>query len=63
MRMPLREFNDRAGRAWRAWDVSAETLHPSTRAEDYMRDFLSGWLAFESVDGTAKCRLTPIPRE
>lgn len=26
-----------------------------------MRDFLAGWLAFESVDGTAKCRLTPIP--
>ena len=27
-----------------------------------MRDYLEGWLAFESVDGLAKCRLTPIPR-
>ena len=61
--MALREFNDRSGRAWRVWDVSPETLHPSTRAEDYMRDFLTGWLAFESIDGGAKCRLTPVPND
>ena len=61
--MALREFTDRSGRAWRAWDVSPETLHPSTRTEHYMRDYLDGWLAFESVDGLAKCRLTPIPRD
>ena len=59
--MALREFNDRSGRAWRVWDVSPETLHPSTRAEDYMRDYLTGWLAFESIDGGAKCRLSPVP--
>ncbi|NUQ20502.1 MAG: hypothetical protein HOQ09_06025 [Gemmatimonadaceae bacterium] len=60
--MALREFNDQEGRAWRAWDVTAEKLHPATRAEDYMRDYLDGWLAFESADGSSKCRLTPIPR-
>lgn len=26
-----------------------------------MREYLQGWLAFESLDGTAKCRLHPIP--
>jgi hypothetical protein len=59
--MALREFSDRAGRKWRAWDVTAEAIHPATRTEDYMRDYLDGWLAFESIDGLAKCRLTPIP--
>jgi hypothetical protein len=59
--MALREFTDRAGRRWRAWDVTADAIHPATRTEDYMRDYLEGWLAFESLDGLAKCRLTPIP--
>jgi hypothetical protein len=59
--MALREFSDRAGRKWRVWDVTADVIHPATRTEDYMRDYLDGWLAFESIDGLAKCRLTPIP--
>jgi hypothetical protein len=59
--MALREFTDRAGRGWRVWDVTADAIHPATRGEDYMRDYLDGWLAFESIDGLAKCRLTPIP--
>ena len=63
MGMALRDFTDQAGREWRVWDVSAEAIHPATRGEDYMRNYLGGWLAFESVDGAAKCRLTPIPAE
>jgi hypothetical protein len=59
--MALREFNDDLGREWRAWDVRREHIHPATRAEDYMRDYIDGWLAFEAVDGEAKCRLSPIP--
>ena len=59
--MALRDFNDIAGREWRVWDVTADAIHPATRGEDYMRDYLDGWLAFESADGLAKCRLTPIP--
>lgn len=59
--MALRDFTDEAGRGWRVWDVSAETIHPATRGEEYMRKYLGGWLAFESIDGLAKCRLTPIP--
>ena len=60
--MALREFTDKNGRNWRAWDVTSATIHPATRSEDFMRDFLDGWLTFESLDGGAKCRLTPIPR-
>lgn len=60
--MALREFTDRNGREWRAWDVTASTIHPATRSEDFMRDFLDGWLTFEAIDGQAKCRLSPIPR-
>ena len=59
--MALRDFTDRAGRAWRVWDVTADAIHPATRGEDYMRDYIDGWLAFESMDGLAKCRLAPIP--
>ncbi len=59
--MALREFTDRTGREWRVWDVTEQNMHPRTRGEDWMRDFLDGWLTFESVDGQAKCRLHPIP--
>ena len=59
--MALREFTDRAGREWRVWDVTEQNIHPRTRSEDWMRDFLDGWLTFESVDGQVKCRLHPIP--
>lgn len=59
--MALRDFTDEAGRQWRVWDVTADAIHPATRSEDYMRDYLDGWLAFESADGLVKCRLTPIP--
>ena len=61
--MALRDFTDRDGRQWRVWDVTADAIHPATRSEDYMRDYLQGWLAFESADGLAKCRLTPIPND
>ena len=60
--MSLREFTDSEGRAWRAWDVRQENIHPATRAEDYMLEYLEGWVAFESMDGQAKCRLHPIPK-
>lgn len=59
--MALREFRDHAGREWRAWDITAEQLHPSTRAENHMQGVLEGWLVFESADGEAKARLYPIP--
>lgn len=60
--MALREFRDESGREWRAWDITAEKLHPSTRAENHLQGVLEGWLVFEAVDGGAKARLYPIPR-
>jgi hypothetical protein len=59
--MALREFKDESGREWRAWDITAEKLHPSTRAENHLQGVLEGWLVFERVDGGAKARLYPIP--
>ena len=59
--MALREFNADDGRKWRVWDVTPEKMHPGTRSEDYLSDYLEGWLVFESADGQSKCRLTPIP--
>lgn len=59
--MPLREFQDASGRDWRVWDVQPESLHPTTRAEDYLRDYLEGWLTFETTDGALKRRMHPIP--
>lgn len=59
--MALREFKDESGRDWRAWDITAEKLHPSTRAENHLQGVLEGWLVFEAVDGSAKARLYPIP--
>src|SRR6476469_3657488 len=61
LRMALREFKDESGREWRAWDITAEKLHPSTRAENHLQGVLEGWLVFEAVDGGAKARLYPIP--
>ncbi|HEY1226622.1 MAG TPA: hypothetical protein VGF26_04820, partial [Ramlibacter sp.] len=59
--MALREFSATDGQLWRVWDVTPEKMHPTTRTEDYLAPYLEGWLVFESVDGTAKCRLHPIP--
>ena len=50
--MALREFRDESGREWRAWDITAEKLHPSTRAENHLQGVLEGWLVFEAVDGS-----------
>lgn len=59
--MSLREFVDGTGKRWKAWDITPDRMHPSTRAEDYMQPFLDGWLVFESLDGGVKRRLHPIP--
>ncbi|NUO63216.1 MAG: hypothetical protein HOQ11_13410 [Gemmatimonadaceae bacterium] len=59
--MALREFTASDGRQWRVWDVTPETMHPTTRSEDFLAPYLEGWLVFESLDGSAKCRLHPIP--
>jgi hypothetical protein len=58
----VREFRDRRGREWRAWEVSPESIQPQTKAEDYLSDcFRGGWVVFETVDGLDKRRLCPPP--
>jgi hypothetical protein len=59
--MALREFFDRDGVRWKAWDVTADQIHPKTRAEDYMHDLVDGWLVFERTDAEEKRRLCPYP--
>lgn len=61
--MSLREFFDADGIRWKAWDVTANQIHPKTRAEDYMHDLADGWLVFERADGEEKRRLCPYPSD
>ena len=51
--MAYREFTDREGRTWRAWDTYPQSRSIVTAA------FAGGWLCFESDAG--KRRLSPIP--
>jgi hypothetical protein len=61
--MAVREFNDASGKSWRAWEIRPESIHPQTRAEDYLSDcFTVGWLVFETVSGDEKRRLCPFPK-
>ena len=62
--MAVREFVDGQGKAWRVWCILPESIHPVTRAEDYLADcYQLGWLVFEATDGHAKRRLCPYPRD
>ena len=62
--MAVREFVDEGGRAWRVWCILPESIHPVTRAEDYLADcYQLGWLVFETAAGDEKRRLCPYPRE
>ena len=58
----MREFRDRHGREWRAWEVTPESIQPVTKAEDFLAGcYRSGWVVFETVDGFGKRRLCPPP--
>ncbi|HET7456366.1 MAG TPA: hypothetical protein VFJ74_01855 [Gemmatimonadaceae bacterium] len=60
--MALREFRDRAGHEWKAWDIRPESMHPVTAREMFVGryvDFQEGWLVFESAH--ERRRLAPYP--
>jgi hypothetical protein len=60
--MAVREFADEHGLHWRAWNITPESIHPVTRAEDYLVEcYQLGWLVFESASGEQKRRLCPYP--
>jgi len=62
--MAVREFVDEHGKAWRVWCILPESIHPVTRAEDYLADcYQLGWLVFERTTGDEKRRLCPYPRD
>jgi hypothetical protein len=62
--MAVRELVDEQGKAWRVWCILPESIHPVTRAEDYLADcYQLGWLVFETVTGDEKRRLCPFPRD
>ena len=60
--MAVREFDDDEGRSWRAWAITPEAIEPMTRGEDYLADcFVTGWIVFETTNGSEKRRLCPWP--
>ena len=62
--MPVREFVDRDGGQWRAWEVTPDALYPPTRGEDYLADcYQLGWVIMETRAGDRRVRVCPIPRD
>jgi len=62
--MAVREFSDHLGQGWRVWCILPESIHPVTRAEDYLADcYQLGWLVFETISADEKRRLCPFPRD
>jgi hypothetical protein len=65
--MTLREFTDRRGVTWRVWDITPDSLRELTGgavypAPNYPAEFYrTGWLSFQSLSGTEKRSLWPIP--
>jgi hypothetical protein len=64
--MALREFTDRRGVTWKAWDITPESLRELTGGPEYPARhhpelYRNGWLAFQSLSGTERRWLSPIP--
>lgn len=57
----IREFRDRNGLEWRVWSVIPGRA--SNKAQRYLGELRSGWLAFETLDGESRRRLAPFPAE
>jgi hypothetical protein len=55
----IREFRDRNDCEWRAWAVIPGQA--STSSTRNLGDLRNGWLAFESLSGSAKRRLIDFP--
>jgi hypothetical protein len=59
--MAVRDFEDGDGVRWKVWPVIPEALQPKTAAEDYLGEYESGWLCFESV--SERRRLPEYPAD
>jgi hypothetical protein len=58
----IREFVDTEGRKWRVWPVSPGAIRPG-KADPSLGEFQEGWLAFETLDETARRRLPHFPTD
>src|ERR671914_12608 len=58
----IREFTDRDGREWRVWAVTPTQLR-GARREASLGEFEQGWLAFETLDESARKRLPHYPAD
>ena len=60
--MAVRDVRDANGNLWRAWNITPDSIHPATKAEDYLVGaYELGWIVFERADGREKRRLCPYP--
>lgn len=59
----VRNFVDGEGKAWHVWEVAPEQLTARSRPGTYAGDYQSGWLAFESDEGSERRRLPGYPRD
>ncbi len=57
--MGVREFTDDRGKPWRAWSVVPGLSQGSSG--QFLGDFQSGWICFESLGSSARRRL-PFPQ-
>jgi hypothetical protein len=60
----LREFTDKRSVLWRVWDIAPQSLRvPDAAAtQRYPATYdQSGWLSFQTLAGTEKRSLSPIP--
>jgi hypothetical protein len=55
----IREFRDSDGEEWRVWAVTPGMASPTSKR--YLGELRDGWLAFESLKGTARRRLVVYP--
>lgn len=63
--MTLRQFTDRDGVAWRAWEIKLERAprQPQPADRPTTVDHLEGWLLFETLSGDRRRSLSPIPAD
>jgi hypothetical protein len=65
--MTLREFTDKRGVTWRVWDITPESLRGLSGQAEYPTQhhpvdfYRTGWLSFQTLSGTDKRTLSPIP--
>lgn len=58
----IREFVDAEGREWRVWPVTPGAMRHG-KPEPSLGEFQEGWLAFETLDETARRRLPHFPTD